>query len=171
MAGMAKTSVRAISARALALLMVLEGFRAMPYVDIAGVWTDGYGNTHNVVPGRPVTQEQAKATLIKHTEQFGSQVLKCLNREPTQGQYDAFVLAALNFGTGAPGKASGFCWQKNGKPSTIVQRFNSGDEPGACLALLQWVNANGKFVKGLHNRRWQEYQLCVADTYTWKVTR
>lgn len=109
---MAKTTVRAISTRALALLMVLEGFRAMPYVDIAGVWTDGYGNTHNVVPGRPVTEEQAKATLIKHTEQFGSQVLKCLDREPTQGQYDAFVLAALNFGAGAPGKASGFAGRK-----------------------------------------------------------
>ncbi|MDH0200710.1 lysozyme [Comamonas aquatica] len=118
-----------------------------------------------------MTEEQARATLIKHTEQFGSQVLKCLNHEPTQGQYDAFVLAALNFGTGAPGKASGFCWQKSGRPSTIVQRFNSGDEPGACLALLQWVNVNGKFVKGLHNRRWQEYQLCVADTNTWKVMR
>lgn len=167
---MAKTSIRAISARALALLMALEGFRAMPYRDIAGVWTDGYGNTHGVVPGRPVTEAQARATLIKHTENFGAQILKCLNREPTQAQYDAFVLAAINFGIGAPGKASGFCWQKSGSPSTIVRRFNAGDEPGACLALMQWVYANKKYVQGLFNRRWQEYQLCLEGTYAWNTT-
>ena len=159
-----------LTARALALLMMLEGFRSMPYRDIAGVWTDGYGNTHGVVPGRPVTQAQAQATLAKHVETFGRGVQECLDYQPTQGQFDAFVLMAVNVGLGAPNKGDGFCWLKNGRNSTVVRRFNAGDEGGACLAMLQWNKAGGKYSQGLHNRRWAEYQMCISSTVRWRIS-
>lgn len=38
-----------------------EGCRLTPYEDGVGVWTDGYGNTHGVVPGHAITQEKADA--------------------------------------------------------------------------------------------------------------
>ena len=158
---------RALSAGAFVLLMGLEGFRAMPYRDIGGVWTDGYGNTHDVVPGQPVTEPAARATLSKHTGAFGQGVLDCLDREPSQGQYDAWVLMALNTGLGAPGKKDGWCWLKSGRKSTLVRRFNAGDELGACLAGLSWVKVGGQYSQGLFNRRWAEYQLCIAGTSRW----
>lgn len=157
-----------LSARALLLLMALEGFRAVPYLDIAGVWTDGYGNTHGVVPGQRVTREQARETLEQHVAVFGKGVQSCLDYAPTQGQFDAFVLMAVNTGLGAKGKASGFCWLKDGRNSTVVRRYNAGDEGGACLAMLQWVKAAGRYSQGLFNRRWQEYQLCVSSTQRWR---
>ena len=160
---------RALSAGALVLLMALEGFRAVPYRDIVGVWTDGYGNTHGVVPGKAVTEPEARATLVKHIKVFGQGVLDCLDREPSQGQYDAWVLMAVNTGLGAPGKADGWCWLKSGRKSTLVRRFNAGDEGGACLAMLAWVNAGGRYSQGLFNRRWQEYQLCIEGTLNWSM--
>jgi lysozyme len=41
-----------------------EGFRAAPYQDTVGVWTNGFGNTHGVGPDTPpVTVAQALAQL------------------------------------------------------------------------------------------------------------
>lgn len=160
---------RSLSAGAFVLLMALEGFRAVPYRDIAGVWTDGYGNTHGVVPGQAVTEPAARATLQRHTEAFGQGVLDCLDREPTQGQYDAWVLMSLNTGLGAPGKADGWCWLKSGRKSTLARRYNAGDELGACLAMLQWTRAGGAYSQGLFNRRWKEYQMCIEGTARWNT--
>lgn len=164
-----RPNAKTLSKAAIAALMVFEGFRAMPYLDISGVWTDGYGNTHGVEPGAAVSEPQARARLVEHVNVFGSGVLKCLDREPTQGQYDAFVLMAYNTGLGKVGKADGFCEAKRGGPSTIARRFNAGDEGGACLAMLRWVNAGGKYSQGLFNRRWQEYSLCLSGTKTWNT--
>ncbi len=155
---------RTASAAAVLLLMALEGFHALPYRDLGGVWSDGYGNTANVVPDKAVTEPAARATLVKHVDSFGDGVLACLNHEPTQGQYDAFVLMAYNTGLGKSGAADGFCYLKRGGPSTVVRRYNAGDELGACLAMLAWVTVKGRYVQGLFNRRWQEYLLCVAGT-------
>lgn len=160
---------RSLGAGAFVLLMALEGFVALPYKDIAGVWTDGYGNTHGVVPGKAVTEPEARATLKRHTEVFGQGVLDCLDREPTQGQYDGWTLMAVNIGLGAPGKADGWCWLKSGRKSTLVRRYNAGDEGGACLAMLQWVRAGGGYSQGLFNRRWKEYQLCIEGTVRWNT--
>lgn len=164
-----RPGVKTLSAAAVACLMLFEGFRSMPYRDIAGVWTDGYGNTHGVVPGVAVSEPVARARLVAHVDVFGTGVLKCLNREPTQGQYDAFVLMAYNTGLGKAGKADGFCEAKRGGPSTLVRRYNAGDEGGACLAMLRWVNAGGAYSRGLFNRRWQEYNMCLDGTYTWNA--
>lgn len=162
------SKARKITATAIAALVALEGFRSIPYRDIAGIWTDGYGNTEGVVPTVYVTEPQARAKLEGHVNEFGNGVQACLHREPSQGQFDAFVLLAYNIGVGAPGGRAGFC------PSSVVARFNRGDEPWACAAILKFdkarVNGELRVVRGLNNRRWVEYHLCIADTTNWSTS-
>jgi len=162
-----RRTTKRVGAAAIVTLMALEAFRSVPYKDIAGIWTDGYGNTHGVVPTVHVTEPQARERLIGHVNQFGAGVLECLDREPTQGQFDGMTLLAYNIGVGAPGGRSGFC------PSSIVARFNAGDEPWACAGILKFdkarVNGELRVVRGLNNRRWVEYHLCIADTTNWSI--
>lgn len=120
-----RVSARTISIGALGLLMLLEGFSALPYRDIAGIWTDGYGNTKNVTPGKAVTKPQAQATLKAHVDSFGAAVLAVLTVPPTQGQFDAYLLLAYNIG------AAAF------RSSSTVRAHNSGDPFAACLYLMR----------------------------------
>lgn len=151
-----QVTARAVSVVALALLMALEGFVALPYLDEAGVWTDGYGNTEHVVPGKPVTEVQAKATLVRHVNVFAAGINKCLNIEPTQNQYDALMLWTYNVGVSAA------CH------STLMKQLNAGALPVVwCSQLLRWnkLRIHGQLVpsRGLTNRRQTEYTLCTKD--------
>lgn len=150
-----RVSARTISIGALGLLMLLEGFSALPYRDIAGIWTDGYGNTKNVTPGKAVTKPQAQATLKAHVDSFGAAVLAALTVPPTQGQFDAYLLLAYNIG------AAAF------RSSSTVRAHNSGDPFAACLYLMRWNKVtlpDGRKViaRGLVNRRYTEYNVCLA---------
>lgn len=153
-----RVSGRVLSASALALLMLLEGLRLVPYKDIAGVWTDGYGNTQGVVPGKAVTLEQAQAALVRHVNVFGAGLDKCLLVTPTQNQYDALMLWTYNVGVTAA------C------SSTLMRQLNAGALPSVwCAQLFKWnkVRINGKLVAsvGLTNRRTTEHTLCMKDSY------
>lgn len=143
-----------ITLQALLLLAALEGFRSMPYQDIAGVWTDGYGNTEQVVPGKSVTEVQSKAKLQRHVDKFTDTVVASLTIEPTQGQLDGYVLLTYNIG----GQAF--------RTSTTVKDHNAGRFMDACLRMLRFdkarVNGTLRSVKGLANRRYEEYNLCIA---------
>lgn len=144
-----------VSAAALGLLKGLEGFSAPPYLDIAGVWTNGYGNTRNVGPTTPpVTQEQAHADLVRHVNVFAAGLDRCLLVTPTQNQYDALMLWTYNVGVHAA------C------SSTLMRLLNEGALPSVwCAQLLRWnkVRVGGRLVtsRGLSNRRSTEHQLCV----------
>lgn len=150
-----RVSRRSLSIGGLTLLMLLEGFSALPYKDIAGIWTDGYGNTHGVRPGVAVTQPQAQATLQAHVDSFGAAVLAALTVPPTQGQFDAYLLLAYNIGPAAF------------RSSAVVKAHNKGDPFGACLYLMRWNKVtlpDGRKVvsRGLVNRRWAEYNVCLS---------
>jgi lysozyme len=140
----------ALSAAGLVALASWESFRSKPYLDIGGVWTDGFGNTNNVVPGKAVTVEQALDTLLKNVKIAETAVNTCITKPMTQGQYDAFVKFTYNVGNDA------FC------KSTLVKKFNAGDPKGACDELLRWVYVKGVKVNGLVNRRKAEHQLCLS---------
>lgn len=150
-----RASVRTVSIVALTLLMALEGFSHLPYKDIAGVWTNGYGNTANVGPSTPaVSQDQAKAQLVRHVNVFASGLDRCLLVTPTQNQYDALMLWTYNVGVHAA------C------SSTLMRQLNSGALPSVwCAQLLRWnkVRVDGQLVasRGLNSRRRTEYELCM----------
>lgn len=152
-----RVSVRRVSIVAITMLMALEGFSALPYKDIAGVWTNGYGNTEAVGPRTPaVTQEQAKQALVRHTDVFARGLDRCLLVTPTQNQYDALMLWTYNVGVTA---ACG---------STLMRQLNAAAPPSVwCAQLYRWnkVRINGRLVpsKGLTNRRQAEHDLCIKD--------
>lgn len=142
-----------LSLAGLALLTQFEGFRSLPYKDIVGIWTDGYGNTQGVRPGVPVTKEQAEQKLMEHVDRMQAAIDSCLYRGATQAQSDAYTILAYNIGETA------FC------NSSIATLHNDGRFREACnaFALYDKVRINGRLVRsaGLASRRARERELCL----------
>lgn len=147
-----KKTLMSLSAAGLIALTAHENFADKPYLDLAGKWTNGFGNTHNVSPNKKVTVPQALEQLASNTQSAQAAVNRCINKPMTQGQFDAFVDFTFNAGGGA------FC------KSTMVRKFNYGDITGACNELRKWVYVNGKVVSGLVTRREAERKLCLGLT-------
>lgn len=138
----------------LQLLKELEGFRANPYLDGAGVPTIGYGSTYykdgTRVTINDVAISQFEATklledLLVHFER----TVDCYTRDDIkQHEFDALVCFAYNIGGGAF------------KKSTLIKKVNA-KEPDDIIKyeFLRWVRVNGKPDKGLKNRRIKELNL------------
>ena len=142
--------VKIASAVGIALICGYEALRLTPYRDVVGVWTDGWGNTKNVVPGQVVTPRKAAKDLSDHVANIRKELNKCVQVPLTQNQSDAFISFAYNVGTGA------FC------RSTLVKKLNQKDYTGACNELTKWVYAGGKVLPGLVKRRNEERELCLG---------
>jgi lysozyme len=140
----------ALSAAGLVALASWEAFRSEPYLDIGGVWTDGFGNTNNVNPSKSVSVPQALNQLLINVKSAEGAVNTCITKPMTQGEFDAFVKFTFNVGNRA------FC------NSTLVRKFNAGDNVGACNELMRWVYVKGVKVNGLVNRREAEKKLCLS---------
>ena len=86
---------------------------------------------------------------LKDFEKGMRRCLKSPDKIPDK-TYVAFLSFSYNVGIGA------FC------RSTLVRKANSGDLRGACKELLKWVNAGGKRIRGLVNRRKDELRICLS---------
>jgi lysozyme len=127
-----------------------EGKENDPYKDIVGVSTVCYGETR--VEMRRYSDKECVVMLETALKDFQKEVLK---RSPELAnkpyQLAAATSLAYNIGINAYDK------------STARKRFKAGDLRGGCEALKFWVYAKGKRVKGLVNRRADEYRLCMSD--------
>lgn len=135
------------SDKGMALTESFEGCKLEAYRDIVGVWTNGYGNTHGVVPGSVITQEQAEADLASNIEGSVYVVNKVVTVPLTQGQFDALVDFVFNLGSGAF------------QSSTLLRKLNAGDYSGASAEFPKWNHAGGVEVAGLTRRRLAEQAL------------
>lgn len=117
------------------------------YQDVVGVWTNGWGNTHNVVPGSTITYEQATADLVSNISSAVDAVNELVTVPLTQNQFDALVDFTYNLGTGSL------------KSSTLLHKLNAKDYVGASQQFPLWNKAGGKPVTGLTNRRLAEQRL------------
>ena len=140
-----------ISIEGYQLIKDFEGCRLMPYQDIVGVWTDGWGNTHSVVPGVAITQEDADNRLMQHVAVFCADVNAMLTVETTQGQFDALVSFAYNLGQHAL------------RDSSLLGFLNGGDYEQAARQFKRWNKAGGNMVAGLTRRRAAEEALFRRD--------
>lgn len=122
-----------------------EGCVLKPYPDSGGVWTDGYGNTHGVIPhGPPITQAKAEADLTANIQTAVNTVNRLVTVHLTQHQFDALVDFVFNAGAG------------NFVSSTLLRLLNSGDYAGADAQFARWDMAGGAHIAGLAHRRAME---------------
>ena len=132
-----------------------EGKRLAAYDDGVGVWTIGFGTTVypngiKVKKGDTCTEAQAKAYMAHDLKKFESAVNKAVTVQLNQNQFDALVSLAYNIGTNAFSK------------STLVKKLNANDIRGAADQFDVWVNAGGKRMQGLVNRRAKEKALFLS---------
>ncbi|MDH1725063.1 lysozyme [Acinetobacter johnsonii] len=144
-----------ISPSGIDLICNFEGLRLKAYDDGVGVWTIGFGTTKypngiRVKKGDACTLDQAKAYMQNDLKSFEQTVNNTVKVPLNQNQFDALVSLAYNIGTNAFSK------------STLVKKLNANDIRGAADQFDVWVNAGGKRMQGLVNRRAREKALFIS---------
>ena len=144
-----------VSNKGVDLICEFEGKRLVAYDDGVGVWTIGFGtikypNGVRVKKGDTCTLEQAKEYMRHDLIEFEHTVNSSVRAPLNQNQFDALVSLAYNIGSNAF------------KSSTLVKKLNAGDYKGAASQFDVWINAGGKRMQGLVNRRDREKLLFLS---------
>lgn len=133
-----------------------EGCRAKAYQCIADVWTIGLGHASGVKQGDKATNEQVAQYFVKDVATAEKVVKKHITQTPSQAEYDMMVSFVFNLGAG------------NFQTSTLLRKFNQGDNLGACKQYPRWVYVNGKDCRieesdcpGIPKRRDKEMNICL----------
>jgi lysozyme len=128
-----------------------EGTRTDPYKDMVGIWTVCTGETR--VEMRKYTPVECKQMLDKTiANDWAPAVLRAVpTLQDRPYQFAASISLTYNIGEAAFAR------------STVAKRFNANDWRGGCEAFLMWVNAGGRQVQGLVNRRKAERKLCLTN--------
>lgn len=146
--GTTKTTIMKISDRGLELIKKFEGFRAIPYKDVVGKLTIGFG--HLILPGEvfgALSSTEATQLLRKDCAKAEACVNNCVKVQLNQNQFDALVSFVYNLGCASL------------MASTLLKDLNKGDFIAAENEFHKWNHAGGVVVAGLTNRRNQEAQL------------
>lgn len=156
-----------VSEQGVAFISRWEGCLLEAYLDIAGVWTIGFGHIAGFKDGRfnaqsVISKEDALALLHEDLKDAVVAVNKLIVVPMLQWEFDALVSFTFNVGAGAL------------KQSTARQRINLGNKKGGADALTWWNKADldkdGKtepheISKGLENRRRAEMRLFLTGQY------
>lgn len=140
----------AMLALAVPLIATWEGKENDPYVDLVGVLTVCYGETRGI-ENRTYSDAECDAMLHEAAGDFGEAVL---DRNPNllDRPYQWAAATSLSYNIGKAGYSR----------STAAKRFESGNWAGGCEAMTWYNRAGGKVVRGLVNRRRDEYRLCMT---------
>ncbi len=141
--------IEKISQTGMDLIKRWEGCRTNSYLCPAGVWTIGYGHTKTAKRGQIISHLKAEELLQEDLRKFEDAVRHLVTVPLNQNQFDALVSFTFNVGIGAF------------KNSTLLRLLNQKRYSSAASQFHRWVNANGKKLPGLVNRRNQEYALFV----------
>ena len=144
-----------VSNKGVDLICEFEGKQLIAYDDGVGVWTIGFGtikypNGVRVKKGDTCTLDQAKEYMRHDLIEFEHTVNSSVKVPLNQNQFDALVSLAYNIGSSAF------------KSSTLVKKLNTGDYQGAADQFNVWINAGGKRMQGLVNRRDKEKLLFLS---------
>lgn len=147
---------RRINAEGLSHVKKFEGLRTRAYRDVANILTIGYGHTSaagapEVRDGMTISETQAEQILQSDLRKFEDRVSRLVKVPLSDNQFAALV--SFDFNTGALHK------------STLLKKLNKGDYNSVPTEMMKWVNAGGKKVKGLVNRRAAEAGLWVKGEF------
>lgn len=112
-----------------------------------------YGRTLDVKKNDRATIEQCEKWLKEDVVRHCKLVYDALVPQDiwlTQGEQDAYCSFSFNLG-----KFKG--------TDSVYGRLLKEDDWGACMGLLKYYYSNGKKSRGLWNRRYAEYNLCVSQ--------
>ena len=140
------------------LLRQLEGSSAVPYQDVAGLWSIGVGHLltrSELLSGKivlearrvlrykddPLSPGDIEALLRNDLQPVERVLAQRVYRPLLQRRYDALCSFCFNIGTGA------FL------ASTLLKKLNMGLYDEVPSQMSRWVYAGGKVVQGLKNRR------------------
>lgn len=140
-----------LTAAGLISIATWEGFKDEAYIPVPGdVPTIGFGTTEGVELGDKISVPEALNRLDEDVHSAESAIKQCVLVPLSPTEYDVYVGFAYNVG------ATAFC------SSTLVKKLNALDYAGACAELKRWVYVDGKVVRGLVNRRADEYERCMG---------
>lgn len=141
-----------LGAAGLSLLKRFEGCKLIAYQDKNGIWTIGYGHTGSeVVEGLTWTQDQADAQLLIDSAWACTAVMKSLDVQVTQNEFDALVCFTYNVGSG------------NEAHSTLLALLNQGNRTAAADEFLKWDHVRKGVVSlGLERRCEAEQTLFLT---------
>ncbi len=147
---------RRINAAGLSLIKQWEGLKTTAYKDVAGILTIGYGHTSaagapKVTPGMAIGDKEAERILQNDLAKFEARVERLVTVPVNDNQFA--VLVSFDFNTGALHK------------STLLKKLNKGDYAAVPGELAKWVNAGGRKVQGLVNRRAAEAGLWAKGAF------
>lgn len=146
--------MRPIPQAAVEFIAAHEGLRTIAYLDSAQVPTIGYGHIDGVKMGDRCTKAQALMWLSTDLEKtrrklYGVVKPEIIENALTTNQYAALLSFVFNLGAGAG-------W-------TIWKRLNAKQFDQIPGELIKFVNADGKKIIGLVNRRADEVKLWSTD--------
>jgi lysozyme len=144
-----EAAMRPIPNRAVDFVGRFEGLRLTSYLCPAGVWTVGYGSTRGVTAGMRITKDEARKRLADDLKEAAARLQSVVKREVIDELNDAQYVALLSFvfNLGANGS-----WQ-------IWKLLNAGKLDAVPAQLSRFVNAGGRRLQGLVNRRNAECAL------------
>lgn len=103
------------------------GYILVPYQDSKGIWTDGLGNTHGVIPHGPaISLEKAKADFQRNLAWVEAAIAESVKVPLQQHEHDA--LGSFTFNVGADGE----------EHSTMVREINAGDMADVPAQFDRW---------------------------------
>ncbi|OXX31812.1 lysozyme [Vibrio sp. V09_P4A23P171] len=133
-----------------------EGCRLKAYQCSADRWTAGMGHTEGITASTLLTEQQVAEYFVKDVASAERFVKKQIKKKPNQAEYDMMVSFVFNLGAG------------NFQTSTLLRKFNQGDNLGACKQYPRWVYVNGKDCRvkendceGITKRRNKEMNICL----------
>jgi lysozyme len=136
---------------ALTIIKKWEGCRLEAYQDQGGVWTIGWGDTTNVLPGMIITQASADQRLAGKVKIFSTDVESDVNVPCSNNAMCAMVSLAYNIGPGAF------------KGSLVLRTLNAGKNRAlVASAFMDWIHVDGVVDNGLVNRRKDEVALFMS---------
>lgn len=139
-----------------ALIKGSETLSLMSYPDSKGVWTIAWGHTGWFAPGVPVgpgqtcNADQAEQWFLGDTGWAVTGVMRCLDVQVTQNQFDALVDFTFNEGVTALAH------------STLVRDINEGNLDSAANEFLKWDYCGSEELEGLERRRQAERTLFLT---------